>query len=225
MTDATDRLPQFVIAGAPEGRDDGAARGAGHAPGPVPLAGQGAEVLPHRRPAAAAQRPARPGRRAQRPGVDLAAGGLPGALRRRAGRHRPRGEHAVLPLRPGGAGAAGRRRPRDQGDRRGPRPGRPRLLQLGAPARRRAGAGGRLRGRGAAGGAPDRRRLGAVLALPRAGAVRRAAARPVPRTSPGTGSSCCATASSSTPRGRRWTGSARSSACRPASPTPWLRRT
>ena len=96
----------------PEGRDDGAARGAGHAPGAVPLAGQGAEVLPDRRPAAAAQRPARPGRRAQRAGVDLAARGVPRAVRRRAGRHGPRGEHAVLPLRPGGAGPAGRRRPR-----------------------------------------------------------------------------------------------------------------
>ena len=107
-----------------------------------------------------------------------------------AGEHQVRGESTpVLPVEP--------RRPPP--DRRGPagraprgrRPGpdRPRLQQLDAPVVRRAGARvglrHRLRPRGGAGA----RRLGAVLALPRAGPLRRAAPAPAPvrrsRTDPG----------------------------------------
>ena len=78
----------------------------------------------------------------------------------------------------------GGRRSGRQGDRGGARPGRPRPLQLVAPAGRRTRAGARLRRRRPAGGAADRRRLGAVLAylgLGRYGEQLRDLYRHVPR--------------------------------------------
>ena len=62
-------------------RHDGAARGAGAAPAAVPVASQGAEVLPHRRAAADVRR--RAGRRADLRRARLAARRLRGAVRRR----------------------------------------------------------------------------------------------------------------------------------------------
>ena len=103
---------------------------------------------------------------------------LRGAVRRRTGRHAARREHPVLPLRPGGARAHPRDGARGQAHRRGPRPGRPGVLELDAPVVRRARAGRRLRGRVRAeptGSPPAGRRSGTTGARP----VRRAARAPV----------------------------------------------
>ena len=96
-----------------------------------------------------------------------------------AGEHKARGEStAVLPLEPRRPPADRRGPARGATDRGRARPHRPCLQQLDAPVvrRPRAGAGLRdgVRPPGRAGGG----RLGAVLALPRAGAVRRAARAP-----------------------------------------------
>ena len=102
------------------------------------------------------------------------------------------------------ARVAARRTP----DRRGARPGRPRLLELDAPVVRRPRADRRLRGRLRPPGRAGAGRVGAVLALPRARDVRRAARPPARSTSTPSGSSCCATATSSTTRRRPSTGPA-----------------
>ena len=73
-------LPDFLVAGVPKVGDDGAARGARPPPRAVPVADQGTEVLPHRRPAADQGRPRR---RADLPRARLAARQVRGALRRR----------------------------------------------------------------------------------------------------------------------------------------------
>src|SRR3954468_7552755 len=82
----------------PPTRDDGPARRTGHAPRPVPLPGEGAQVLPDRWAPPSPHQPARSGGRAQCAGVGLAARGLPGPLRRGPARGGPGREHAVLPL-------------------------------------------------------------------------------------------------------------------------------
>src|SRR5205823_10026867 len=69
--------------------------------------------------------------------------------------------------------------PRGQADRGTPRPGGAGPLELDPPVVRGPGARRRLRPRLRRGGAPDRGRLGQLLALRRAGPVRRAARVPV----------------------------------------------
>ena len=170
-------------------------------------------------------RPARPGRRAQRPGVDLAAGRVPGAVRR-APPGTVRGESTPFYLYDLAAHA---RLAADVPDIK-------LIAVVRDPVDRAYSNWAHLRSDGLepeadflaavrAGGAADRRRLGAVLALPRARPLRRAAARPVPALARGSRSSCCATGSWSTRPRRRWTGSARSSASPPGWRTPSPPRT
>ena len=130
-------------------------------------------------------------------------------------RLRTAGEHPLLSLRrrrppPVGRGAAG-----GALRRRDPRSGRPGLLQLDAPVGRRPRAGTRFLPRLASRGGADRGGVGTVLALPAAGAVRRAAGGPDLAGSAATASSCSATARWWPSRSRRSIGCAASSASRP----------
>ena len=205
MTDATDRLPQFVIAGAPKAGTTALHAALATHPGlylsPVKEPSTTSPTAGRRHAAGSAARATHTA-----PGVDLA-GREYLALFDGAPAGRPGRAHRSTST-TGRRSAAGGRRARDQGDRGGPGPGGPGVLELGAPARRRAGAGGGLRGRGGARGPADRRWLGAVLALPGTGGGTASSCATCTRTSRGTGSSCCATASSWTPRGRPSTGSA-----------------
>ena len=119
---------------------------------------------------------------------------LRGAVRRRPARVRTPGEHPLLPLPPRGPAPDRRGAARRQADRDRPRPDRPGLLELDAPVGGRAGARAGLRGRLAGRDGPDRCRLGAVLALPPDGPLRRAAQRPVlpVRPRPGAGAALLA---------------------------------
>ena len=69
------RLPDFLLVGAPKAGTTALHAALAAAPRAVPEPGEGAEVLPVRRLAAAGV--PRAGRRAQQPGVDLAAAALP----------------------------------------------------------------------------------------------------------------------------------------------------
>ena len=122
---------------------------------------------------------ARSRRRALPAGVDLAGRRLRPAVRARPRPPGARREHAVLPVEPGRPPPDRRGAARRTPDRGGPRPGRSGLLQLDAPVVRRARAGARLRGRVRPAGRAGPGRLGAVLALPRARDVRRAARPPL----------------------------------------------
>ena len=78
-------LPDFFVIGAPKAGTTAVHAALAAPPAAVPLAGQGAEVLPRRRRAV---RPdPRPRRRPQRAGVGLGARPLRGAVRRRPGGH------------------------------------------------------------------------------------------------------------------------------------------
>jgi len=165
--------------------DHGCAQGGHHRPArsPLPapagarLGAQGGQVLALRRRTPAGL--ARPRRRALPAGVDLAARGLPPAVRRRGARPAPRREHPVLPVEPRRPPAHRRSAAGGEADLRGARPDRPGLQQLDAPVVRRPRARGGLRARLRAPGRAGRRRLGAVLALPRARPVRRAVRPPL----------------------------------------------
>ena len=183
-----DRLPALRHRRRPQGRHHRPARRPGDPSAAVPVAGEGAEVLPDRRPAAPARPAAGPGdahsaqewiwRREEYHALfDAAPAGS-----------RPRREHALLPPRP-------RRRTRrlvaDVPDVKV-------IVVVRDPVDRAYSNWAHLRADGLepeadfAAAAPaeqraDRRRLGAVLALPRAGPVRRAAARPLPARAPGAG--------------------------------------
>ena len=169
--------PRLLADRRSESGYDGAARRARPAPRALPEQGQGAEVLPVRRLAAARVPGAR--RRTQQPRVDLAATALPRPVRRGHRRPERRREHAVLPL-PPRRPAPHRERPSSGAARGGAaRPGRPCVLELDAPVGGRARA-VRRRHRGVrAGGGAGGRRVGAVLALPRFGHVRPTGSGPV----------------------------------------------
>ena len=92
------RLPDFLLVGAPKAGTTALHAALARAPGAVPQPGEGAEVLPVRRLAAAGVPGT--GRRAQQPRVDLAAAALPRPVRGRRRRAAGRREHAVLPLPP-----------------------------------------------------------------------------------------------------------------------------
>ena len=139
LSTRTGELPDFLLIGAPKAGTTALHAALATASRAVPEPGQGAEVLPVRRLAAAGVPGAR--RRAQQPGVGLAAAALPRRCSPSAGRRPAGGEStpfylyhrdarrriaADLPAGPAGRGAA--------------RPGRPRLLELDAPVGRRARA-------------------------------------------------------------------------------------
>ena len=206
--------PDFLIVGAPKAGTTALHAALAQHPEVFVSRPEGAEVLAlRRRPAAGL---ARPRRRALPAGVDLAPRRVRRALRSARPTHQVRGESTPFYLWSRGA----HRRiaealpdvrliavVRDPVDRA--------YSQLDAPVVRRPRAGRRLRGRVRPAGRPGAGRLGAVLALPRARAVRRAARPPAPATSTRSGSWCCATATSSTTRRPRSTGPAGSSASRP----------
>ena len=170
--------PDALIIGAPKAGHQRAARRAGAAPAGVRVGGQGTEVLHVHRRAAAGVR--RSGRRAQPAGVGLAGRRLRGALRPGARRLRPAGEHAVLPLPALGAatdrrGAAGRQARRRSCATRSTVPTRTGCTSTSTASSRRPTSSTRA-------GAEEervRRRVGAVLALPPDGPLRRAARRPL----------------------------------------------
>ena len=120
------------------------------------------------------------GRQALAAGVDLARRPLLPALRPGGPAPGARREHAVLPVEPRRPPPHRRGPARRASRRRGPRPGGPRLQQLDAPVVRRPRAGGGLRVGVRSRGRAGPRRLGALLALPRAREVRRAAGAPAP---------------------------------------------
>ncbi len=192
--------PDFLVIGAPKAGTTALHAALAQHPGRLRHLAQGAEVLALRR------RPApglgRAGGQALAAGVDLARRPLLPALRARRRPPGARREHAVLPVEPRRPPPDRRVAARRPAHRRGPRPGRPGLQQLDAPVVRRPRARGRLRDRLRAPGRARAGGVGAVLALPRARDVRRAARRTCTATSTPSGSSSCATATSSTSRGR-----------------------
>ena len=196
-------LPDFLVIGAPKAGSTALHDALVQHPQLFLSNPEGTEVLPDRRPAAGPPQPARPRRRAQRARsgsgdrepyealFDAAPAG-----------HAARREHAVLPVGPRRAPAHPRTPSRRQADRGHPRSGRPRLLELDPPAVRRARDRARLPDAPAPASPSARRRLRAVLALPRARPLRRAARAPVPASSRASRCTSCATASSSTSRQR-----------------------
>ena len=170
-------LPDFFVIGAPKAGTTALHAALARHPAAVPLAGEGAEVLPR----ATALPPAHvhgPGDAHsaqewvwQRDRYEALFDGAPaGTLR---------GEStAVLPVRPGGARADPRRWSPTRSSSRCARPDRPGLLQLDAPLVRRPRADRRLRGRLRRRVRSHHRGLGAVLALPPARPLRRAARAP-----------------------------------------------
>ena len=160
------------------------ARGAGPASLALHVGGQGAQVLPDRRPAAD---PGRSGRRADLPRARVAAGRLRGAVRPGAARDPARRVDAVLPLQPGRATPHPRADTGRQADRDLARPGGAGAFELDPPVVRGPGPGRRLRPGLRRGAAPDRGRLGGLLVLHRARALRGAARASLYGVRPGAG--------------------------------------
>ena len=183
-------LPDFFIAGAPKAGTTAVHAALARHPVALHVGGQGAQVLPHRRPAAD---PGRPGRRADLPRARVAAGRLRGAVRPGAGRDPARRVDAVLPLRPGRAAPDPRADPGRQADRDPARPGGAGAFELDPPV-----VGGPGPGRATSSWPAPRRSAGSRPAGRTSGTTRRSGATgsswsTCTRCSPGSRSWCSAT--------------------------------
>ena len=207
MTTSPGRLPSVRDRRRPEGRHHRTARGAGHASGALPLAGQGAEVLPDRRPAPAAAGPAGPRGRAQRPGVDLAAGASTSALFdaapavRSAGRARP-STSTTAPHTSGWPPRSRTSRWSSSSGTRSTGPTRTGPTCGPTASSRRPDFAAAVRLEQRSGSPPGGRRSGTTAGS----AATASSCATCTGTCPASRCSCCATASWSTPRARPWTG-------------------